>query len=412
MGRRARRALVFGLVLVAALATAGRLGPSARWLSAEYLYRYVVWGPVFFIREARGIDPLIDESDRYPVRTIEIAPPAFHFAANPGLTMPATVAYRDGDRTVRDDLASFLTSTGSTSFIVVKDGALVYERYLNGHQRDSPCVSQSVAKSFTSALIGIAIDDGHIKSVDDPVTRYLPELEPNGFGAVTLRDLLTMGSGLDYTRNHFPWDDEPLFTLSPNLRALVVTMTLHEPPGRSFLYNNYNTVLLGMILERATHRTPSQLLQEQLWQPLGMEFSASWCLDGDHDQFELMANGINARAIDYAKLGQLYLNDGDWNGKQIVPKHWVRESTTENPDDRRPWRILSEWKDIGGYYKYHWWGIARGRNDYAFTAIGAHGQFIYVYPKRGLVIVRTGDRWGIASFMWPQVFQAIADGIR
>jgi CubicO group peptidase (beta-lactamase class C family) len=123
----------------------------------------------------------------------------------------------------------------------------------------------------------------------------------------------------------------------PNLRQLLLSdLKLIEPPGQSFHYNNLNTELIVMILERTTHRLPSQHLQEEIWKPLGMEYSATWSIDSEQDGFEVTPTLLNARAIDFAKFGWLYLNNGNWDSRQIVPGHWVVESTTRDANDRRP----------------------------------------------------------------------------
>jgi CubicO group peptidase (beta-lactamase class C family) len=198
----------------------------------------------------------------------------------------------------------------------------------------------------------------------------------------------------------------------PDLRQLLLSdLKITEPPGQSFHYNNFNTELLGMILERTTHRPPSQYLQEKIWQPIGMEYPATWSIDSKQDGFELTPILLNARAIDLAKFGRLYLNNGNWDGKQIIPGQWVADSTTRDPGDHRPWETFSRWQDNGGYYKYFWWGVSQGKSDYSYMGIGTYGQFIFISPKTRVVIVRTGDKDGIDPPYWREVFQNIAEQI-
>jgi CubicO group peptidase (beta-lactamase class C family) len=281
-----------------------------------------------------------------------------------------------------------------------------------GFERDSLCTAWSVSKSVTSALVGIAISEGYIKRLNDPITNYLPELKGKGFDAITIRNLLTMGSGIRYRIGFFPWDEFVLAGYYPNLRQLLLSdLKVMEPPGQSFHYNNFNTELIGMILERTTHRPPSQYLQEKIWKPIGMEYPATWSIDSDQDNFELTPILINARAIDLAKFGRLYLNNGNWNDKQIVPEHWVAESTIRDPNDHRLWETFSRWQDGGGYYKYLWWGVSQGKSDYSYMGIGTYGQFIFVSPKAKVVIVRTADKDGIDPPYWREVFQHIAERV-
>ena len=309
-------------------------------------------------------------------------------------------------------LSELLRSTGTHAFIVVRDNQVLYEDYFNGFARDSLNTTWSLSKSFTSALVGIAISEGYIKSLDDPITNYLPELKDQDCDAITIRNLLTMGSGIQYRIASFPWDEYVLSNYYPNIRQLLLSdLKIMEPPGQSFHYNNFNPELIGMILERTTGRTPSQYLQDKIWKPIGMEYPATWSIDSEADGFELMAALLNARAIDLAKFGRLYLNNGNWDGKQIIPERWVAESTVKDPNDRRPWETFSRWQDKGGYYKYFWWGISHGEGDYSYMGIGSYGQFIFVSPRTKVVIVRTAGEDGIDPPYWREVFQYIADHV-
>jgi CubicO group peptidase (beta-lactamase class C family) len=190
---------------------------------------------------------------------------------------------------------------------------------------------------------------------------------------------------------------------------MLTDLKIVEPPGRSFHYNDYNTELLGLILKRVTNRSPSEYLQEKIWKPIGMEYPATWSIDSEQDDLELMYVLLNARAIDFAKFGQLFLNKGNWNGKQIIPERWVIESTTRDPNDNRPWETYPEFRDSGDYYKYFWWGSGGENGDYTFAARGLWGQYILVSPKSKVVIVRTGGSLGrLDPVQWNQVLRYIA----
>jgi CubicO group peptidase (beta-lactamase class C family) len=288
-------------------------------------------------------------------------------------------------------LDNFLADTGTLAFVVVQNDTVIYERYFKGIQRDSIVTSYSVAKSFDSALIGIAIQEGYIHSADDPITDYIPELAERDprFKEIQIRDLLMMGSGLRYnTDRPLSFGDDNLTYEFDDLRHLTLTETeVVEPPGESFVYNNYNPLLLGLILERATGRLVTTYLQEKLWTPLGMEYDGSWSLDSEKSKFEKMESGINARAIDFAKFGRLYLNNGNWNGTQIVPSAWVAESTRDNG-------LL---KGLSIYYGQMWWGEKCNPGSQDFFAMGNLGQFIYISPAKNLIIVRNGERYGLAE---------------
>ena len=379
---------------------------AAAWTQPEYLYRYFVWGAQF------AFSSRADDYRRYGYHTIDKAPTAFQFAPGKRDLVPETVEYDDGEGVKRVALSELLQSTGTHAFIVLRDNQVLYENYFNGFARDSLCTAWSVSKSVTSALVGIAISEGYIKSLDDPITNYLPELKAQGFEPITIRNLLTMGSGIQYRIGFFPWDEFVLAGYYPDLKQLLLSdLKITEPPGQSFHYNNFNAELIGMILERTTHRPPSQYLQQKIWQPIGMEYPATWSIDSDQDGFELTPILLNARAIDLAKFGRLYLNNGNWDGKQIVPEQWVSDSTSRDPGDHRPWETFSRWQDNGGYYKYFWWGVSQGKDDYSYMGIGTYGQFIFVSPKTRVVIVRTADKDGIDPPYWREVFRNIAEQI-
>jgi CubicO group peptidase (beta-lactamase class C family) len=362
---------------------------------ALYVARQVAWG-----------DSRVTDYQLFPERAIANAPPVFHFQQRPAPSLLKPIEYQSGGQTRQLDFEVFLKASNTTSCIVLKDDVLLYEGYFNGYTRDSIVTSFSMAKSFTSALVGIAIDEGAITSVDDTVITYLPELRGRGYDDLTIRHLLTMSSGTRYVhddavpilREISQFTDDGMSYSYPNLRAHALQLQpAPEPVGTYFNYNNYYPQLLGMILERTTHRSPSEYLQEKIWKPLGMEFPASWSLDSEASGFELMTAGINGRAIDFAKFGRLFLNNGVWNGKQIVPAAWVEESTSPDPNDHRPWRSErsdASWVERNGYYKYLWWGKRNLDGSYTYFAQGKWGQQIAVSPSTGVVVVRFGTDMG------------------
>ena len=303
-----------------------------------------------------------------------------------------------------EDFDTFLEEMDTQALIVIQNDAIKFEKYFNGKQRDSMLTSFSVAKSITSALVGIAIAEGYIDSVHDPITKYLPELveRDSRFEEITIKDLLMMASGLEYQETRFGLfnGDDPITSYYTDQRKAALEFTnVKDPPGEYFLYNKYHPQLLGMIVERATGTSITEYTQQKLWDPLGMEFDGSWSLDSEESDFEKMEAGFNARAIDFAKFGRLYLEGGDWNGDQIIPAEWVVESTQVDhlrhrdayyPDDFGQ----SIYNKLGGYYKYMWYGYFRGEDGYDFAGEGDHGQFIYISPFKNLIIIRNGMEYG------------------
>jgi CubicO group peptidase (beta-lactamase class C family) len=374
--------------------------------SAEYLGRTLRWGPSD-----------IYDYQKFPERVIENAPPTFYFKEGPAPELFSTIQYKEDGGTKQANFDEFLRSTGTTAFIVIEDDTILYENYFNGNQRDSIVTSFSSAKSVNSALIGIAIDEGLIGSVDDPVVDYIPEIRGRGLDELTIKHLLDMSSGIAYLEdeNMFPllapFSDDAKTYYYPDLRALALTVQAgDEPLGEALHYNNYHPLLEGLILERATGQAVAVYLQEKIWKPLGMEFPASWSLDSVESGFEKMESGINARAIDFAKFGRLFLKGGNWEGKQIISEDWVAASTVPDPEDNRLWVTFPEYKERGGYYQYHWWGLVREDGHYEFSARGHLGQYIYVCPQTNLVIVRYGKEEGPGVY-WEDIMIQLEERI-
>jgi CubicO group peptidase (beta-lactamase class C family) len=363
-----------------------------------YGYTAVRYSPEYVYRELFMDLGTVYDYRVLPERKLVASPNPFQFAVDASREAQVQQAFESNPAV--KDLNTFLAGTATQAFLVIQDDTILYERYFMGYQRDSIVTSFSVAKSFDSALIGIAIHDGYIKSADDPITTYIPELAERDprFKDIQIRHLLMMASGLRYDdKRPISFGDDSLTYEFNDLRHLALMETeVLEPPGVTFLYNNYNPLLLGMILERATGRTVTAYLQEKIWTPLGMEYDGSWSLDSQESGLEKMESGINARAVDFAKFGRLYLNDGNWNGNQIVPEEWAAVSTQDNG-------LI---KDAPIYYGYMWWGKRCAPESPDFFALGNYGQFVYVSPAKDLIVVRNGEQYGLAGELeeWAEIF--------
>ena len=383
--RRWLRRLAAGVVVVALLVV-GVYAWAWASLDRSSIARAMLW------READ-----VGDQYRFPARTIPAGDEASPLPAGDEIDPPAPPSGADDDRAFDE----FLRGTGTLDVVVVDDDLVVYERYFGGADRQTRQTSFSVAKSFLSTLIGIAIDEGLIGSVTDPVTEYLPELSERDprFERITLRDLLTMSSGIRYEEQSLPlpWGDDVDTYYGTDLRDLGLSATqIVRPPGQEWIYNNYNPLLLGLVLERATGKSVSDYMARRLWQPLGAEADATWSLDSEGSGFEKMESGLNATPVDYARFGELFLLAGEWNGQRIVSEDWVREATAADVTT-----------DPAGHYQYFWW-IDTQRPD-RFYALGNFGQYIYVAPDAGAVIVRNGRDWGVENDTWLSVFREVAD---
>jgi len=359
-----------------------------------FLYAYIAYPAEYVNRLLRWGDADVYDYQKFPERVIEA--PDSHFEFPVALDEDRVRTQFETDSAI-DDFDSFLADNRTQAFIVIQDDTIIYEQYFNGASRDSIVTSFSIAKSFDSTLIGLAIEDGFINSVDDPITDYLPELlERNpAFGNITIRNLLMMSSGIKYEEFPFVNGDDAKTYYYPDLRKLALEDTfIASAPGEKFLYNNYHPLLLGLIIERTTGMTVANYLQEKIWKPIGMEYPASWSLD--ERGFEKMESGINARAVDFAKFGRLFLHNGNWDGVQVVPEAWVDEATQADAsvDYKNYYYDDYIFANGQGYYKYMWWGIQRDGSNYDFIAEGNHGQFIYISPQKNLIILRFGESYG------------------
>lgn len=331
-----------------------------------------------------------------------------------GQGTPHEVEFPYNGGTRKETLDDLLTRTDTKAFLIVKDDQLIFETYLNS-LRNEINTSFSSAKSFNSALIGAAIADGYITSVDDPVVKYIPEIAGRDLDALTIRDLLLMNSGIRYVEGDelpfyaTPFADDALTYYAADMRKLALSVQASGAPvGKAFHYNNYHPLLEGLIIERATGMHVAEYLQERFWKPMGAEFPASWSLDSQASGFEKMESGINARAVDFARFGLIFLHNGFWNGVQILPAAWVRESTEPLRPDPRTWETMSDLLDYNGYYKYHWWGINNADGSYDFYAHGRYDQFVYVAPRKNVVIVRLGNAPD-EQLRWPLAIHNIVD---
>jgi len=392
--------IVKNILLIFLAGIAGFLVIACLIYPSEYVFRILRWG-----------NADVYDYKKFPNRPLSASSTPFHFAEDSQEEQVRTLFESTSNI---DDFDAFLADKGTQAFIVIQNDTILYEEYFNGAQRDSIVTSFSIAKSFTSALIGIAIDEGYISSVNEPIVKYLPELSHRDprFNKITIRHLLMMSSGIKYVEFPFLNGDDAKTYYYPNLRQLALEQTdLIAEPGQTWLYNNYHPLLLGLIIERATGKTVTAYLQEKIWEPIGMEFDGSWSMDSEASGFEKMESGINAHAIDFAKFGRLYLNIGNWEGNQIIPSEWVVESTQPltNIDNTSFFPTNHIFASGNGYYTYMWWGMRRGENNYAFYALGNYGQFIYISPSQKLIVVRNGERYGIEAAQWIDMFYKFAD---
>lgn len=362
----------------------------------------------YSIRAIKYGNPDIDNYKKFPTVQLQKVGTSFSFS-------------KKIDHQLQTYLDTSLMGSNTNSFIVIKKDSIVYEKYFNNYDSSQIHTSFSVAKSFVSVLLGIAIDLGKVKSTSVPITDYIPELLKNDkrFAAITIQNVLDMRSGVDlkeYTHNPFGKMSKLYF--GKNNASLIFNLGIKEEPNKNFDYTSINTQILTMIIERSTGIKINEFMQQQLWTPLGMESNASWSIDSYKNKNIKSYCCINAIPLDFAKFGRLVLQQGNWNGKQIVSKEWINTSTNKN----------EFYKRMNGFMTYHnqWWGagdrytmfkdslegeIYKKAHFYtgkvkksvrgayyvipelsgAFYAEGNHGQMIYINPNNKVIIVRLGS---------------------
>lgn len=264
---------------------------------------------------------------------------------------------------------------------------LRHENYWRGQKEDIQHISWSMAKSYVSALFGIAIEEGYIKGIDQTVDEYLPELKDSGYKGVKIKDVLQMSSGVKFDETYGdPKSDIRRyfkdFVFGKSQDEFAATLVNERTPGTYNRYVSIDTHVLGMLIVKATSRSLTDYLQEKIWEPTGAEFDAYWLVDGKG--MEMANGGLNACLRDFAKLGRLYLNKGNWNGEQIVPLKWFEESTHSTEEHLQPESINSASPGLG--YGYQWW-LSDGTED-EILAIGIFNQYIYINPTTNTVIVK------------------------
>ena len=275
---------------------------------------------------------------------------------------------------------AFADGMNTQGVVVVHDGEIVAEWYAEGADADSWAASWSMAKSFTSALIGIAIEDGLIPGVDEPMTTWYPDWAGSERESMTLRDVLQMSSGLDWNEDYDPAavqesDIIRIVVGEQDQLAYAADRPAAGPPGSVWSYSSGDTLLLSGVLEQATGMTADEYARQEIFDPLGMD-RAEWWRDARGHTLTYCCLDTTSRG--FARFGLLYEREGTWGDEQVVPEHWVAESLEPAPES-------------DGVYGYQWWlDQPEGLPEDLFAAQGHDGQFVYVIPSLDLVVVRNG----------------------
>ena len=296
-------------------------------------------------------------------------------------TLPETVFLKGKEHRLSDVLEELDT----TALVIIQDGKLIHESYYQGTARDDLRISWSVAKSFMSGLYGGPINEGLI-DISRPVDDYIPDLKGSAYAGVTLENILNMSSGVRFNEDYLDQSSDinkmgRVIALGGSMDDYAASLNARQyEPGAQWQYVSIDTHVAAMALRQVTGKSLHQLWEETYGANLGMGLAPYYLVDGEDTAFAL--GGLNLRTRDYAKFGQLFLQKGAWDGRQIIPSDWVAASTRDHAPDTHPIR--------GTGYGYQWWVPMpqSGPNAGDFFAVGIYGQYIYVNPSANLVIAK------------------------
>jgi len=348
--------------------------------------------------------------ENFEVIKLPPSPMPFHFRELTQPPLPKLNAYLDTN----------LSDSKTYAFLVIRNDSILYEKYFDNLTFTQQLPSFSVAKSFISTLIGIAIDEGKIHDVHESITQYIPSLAARDkrFNSITIQDLLDMRSGVNSNENYVnPFSDVLKLGFAKNINPITLSVKYGKDPG-AFEYRSVNTQLLAMVLEKATGEKVQDYMIRKLWLPLGMEYPASWNIDDIKHNTVRAFCCINAAARDFAKFGRLFIEKGQWEGKRIISDAWINRSTDKDTFNvyggyKNQWwsgKTVNVFTDsslannfshsISGNSRIYGFNTPEGiRNfavqyrDGAFHAEGLLEQYVYVNPIKHLVIVRLGYNW-------------------
>jgi CubicO group peptidase (beta-lactamase class C family) len=319
------------------------------------------------------LGPGIDELNDFPTRSI---------APGKSEAWPKSMNY--GKVKVNEALRNKSITFETTAFLVIEKDSLLFEEYFSGYDAETPSNSFSMAKSFTSLLIGKALKEGLIKSLDEKVSTYIPEYSQTQYANITIKHLLMMSSGLDFKESYgslFGWPAKAYY--GSDVNATVMNPPVLNEPGKVYEYKGGDTQLLGMILQKVLGSKSISEYASSLWQVIGAESKAYWSLDKE-DGMEKVSCCYYATARDFARFGKLAMNYGKWDGQQLIDSAFIAQSMVAAPLQTKEGKPNTQ-------YGYQWWIVNHKGLD-VFYARGIKGQYIFCIPAKQMIIVRLGQK--------------------
>ena len=317
----------------------------------------------------------IDDFVHFPANTIET-----------GVYQEWGIASDYNKEALPEFISPINDSLETVAFMVIKNDSIIFEEYWHGYSADSMSNSYSMAKSWVGTLIGVAIKDGDIKSVNQKVCDFLPNFCKGKNAELTIKDLLTMSSGLNWEENYYnPIGQTAQAYYGSDVKGLMMGLKVVEATGKVFKYHSSCSQLLAFIVEEATDKTISEYASEKLWKPIGAKHPALWNIDkkdGDEKAFCC----INSNARDFARLGKLYMHNGNWNGLQIIDSSYAKKATSVVD-------LLDENGNKNINYGYQFW-MTNYKDMHIYYARGLLGQYVICIPEKDMIIVRLGRNFG------------------
>ena len=336
----------------------------------------------------------INMKEFFPTSTpIKASEDPYIFKKKDGFLMPNTYEFEGEEKQIIESIDYFNTD----GLMILKDGEVHYENYWNENKETSRHIIWSVSKSFLSALVGIALDEGLIEDINDPIIKYLKDFKDTGYEGVSIKNLLQMSSGIEFNEDYGDPNSDinryaRVTATGTSQREFAKTLKNSRKPGTYNHYISLDSQMLGMLIAEVSNMSVKEYLHEKIWSKIGMQDDAFYLTD--KQEVEMSLGGLNVTLRDMAKFGQLFLNNGEWNGNQIVPFEWVANSTTPLDVHVQP-NAGDEFTSDSWGYGYQWWVPGPEVSDY--TAHGIYNQFIYINPESNVVIAKTSSNYNFVE---------------
>lgn len=313
-----------------------------------------------------------------PTKKISKGDETFRFQKEDNITLAEGFTFED----ILYSTEEFIEDTQTSGLLVIQDDVIKYENYFFEGDENTLFSSNSMGKSFVSALMGIAVSEGDVDSVEDPVGKYIPEFAGTELENIPIRACLQMASGIDFDEDTDMSGFSMRTLMGVPAMKVISKYGMQEEPYTYRRYLSINTEILGEVITNATGYSLAEYMEKKLWKKLDTAHDAYWTLSNGT---ELAMGGLSVSLRDYARFARLYLNEGNYNGEQILPKEWVRDSLDVSAEYSKPGANQDAYNVIG--YGYQWW-VPEGEEG-EFMAIGVYGQWIYVNPSKQVIIVKT-----------------------